>query len=195
MQKPSTGRIELQLINRSGFLKTSVSSKGSLPSVVYVLLMMPGVFLSLQAQGFYHPLDARVPMGFMLSLFLLPVALQMFSFLRRRPSENMRLWRAVYLCSGLALVLLALLLFLNGKLDASPLNRVRTTVIRKAVISNAKGPTQYNLTVSSWRPGRNVENFNVVRSVFDRSVVGKTVTVELHQGFFGLPWLGSISSE
>ncbi len=194
MEKPSTGRMELQLNSRPGSLKTPASSKGSVTSVVYILLMVPGVILSLHAQGLYHPLDARVPMGFMLSLFLLPVALQMFSFLRRRPSENMGRWRAEYICSGLALVLLALLLFLNGGLDDSPLNRVRPTVMRKAVMHNAKGPTQYNLTVSSWRPGRSVENFNVVRSVFDRSVVGKTVTVELHKGFFGLPWLGRIST-
>jgi hypothetical protein len=157
--------------------------------------MVPGVILSLHAQALYHPLDARVPMGFMLSVFLLPVALQMLSFLRRQPSENVGRWRALYICSGLALVLLAFLLFLNGHLDSSPLDRVRTMVIHKAVISGTKGSIQYNLTVSSWRAGRNLENFNVVRNVFDRAVVGKTVTVELHKGFFGLPWLGSISPE
>src|SRR5262245_39609453 len=141
MQKESTGRIELQLISRPVSLKIPVSSKGGLTPVVYVLLMMPGVILSLHAQGLYHPLDARVPMGFMSSLFLLPVALQMFSFLRRRPSENMRRWRAVYMCSGLALVLLALLLFLNGGLDGSPLNRVRRTVVREGVVGKEKGGT------------------------------------------------------
>ena len=113
--------------------------------------MVPGVILGLHAQGLYHPLDARVPMGFMLSLFLLPVVLQMFGFLRRQPSENIGRWRVVYICSGLALVLLALVLLLNGGLDRSPLNRVRATVTRKAVISNAKGPT--NATLSSLRGG------------------------------------------
>ncbi len=195
MQKPATGGIELQLISRPGSLTAPVSSRGGTKPVVYILLMVPGVILSLHAQGLYHPLDARVPMGFMLSVFLLPVALQMLSFLRRRPSENVGRWGALYICSGLALVLLAFLLFLNGGLDGSPLNRVRTTVIRKAVISSGKGSTRYNLTVSSWRAGGNVENFNVVRNVFDRAVVGKTVTVELHKGFFGLPWWGSISPE
>jgi hypothetical protein len=157
--------------------------------------MVPGVILSMLAQGLYHPLDARIPMGLMLSLFLVPVALQMLSFLRKRPSQNVGWWRSLYICSSLALLLLALLLFLNGSMDRSPLNRVRTTVIRKAVIRSGKGSTRYNLTASSWQPGRNVENFNVVRSVFDRTVVGRTVTVEVHKGFFGLPWLGSITPE
>jgi hypothetical protein len=151
--------------------------------------------LSMLTQGLYHPLDARVPMGLMLSLFLVPVTLQMLSFLRKRPRQHVGRWRLLYICSSLALLVLALLLFLNGGMDGSPLNRVRTTVIRKTVITSGKGSTRYNLTVSSWRPGRNVENFNVVRSVFDRTVVGKTATVEVHKGFFGLPWLGSISAE
>jgi hypothetical protein len=157
--------------------------------------MVPGVMLSLLAQGLYHPLDARVPMGLMLSLFLFPVALQMLSFLRKRPSQNVGRWRALYICSSLALLLLALLLCLNGGMDGSPLNRVRATVIRKAVIRSGKGSTRYNLTVSSWQPGKNQENLNVGRSLFDRVVVGKTVTVEVHKGFFSLPWLGSISPE
>jgi hypothetical protein len=157
--------------------------------------MVPGVILSMVSQIFYHPLDARVPMGLMLSLFLAPVALQMLSFLRRRPSENVGPWGWVYICSSFALLLLALLLFLNGGLDSSPLNRVRTSVIRKAAISGTKGGTRYNLTVSSWRPGTSVENFSVARSVFDRTVVGKTITVELHKGFFGLPWFERILPE
>jgi hypothetical protein len=195
MQKPSNGTIELQFISRSGSLRAPASSKGSVTPVLDVLLMVPGVILSMLAQGLYHPLDARVPMGLMLSLFLVPVALQMLSFLRKRPSQNMGRWRSLYICSSVALLLLALLLFLNGSMDGSPLNRVRTTVIRKAVISSGKGATRYNLTVSSWQPGKNLENFNVVSSVFDRTVVGKTVTVEVHKGFFDLPWLGSISPE
>ena len=195
MRKPSNGTIELQFISRPGSLTTAASSKGSVTPVLDVLLLVPGVILSMLAQGVYHPLDAGVPMGLMLSLFLVPVALHMLSFLRKRPSQNVGRWRSLYICSSLALLLLALLLCLNGGMDGSPLNRVRTTVIRKAVIRSGKGSPRYNLTVSSWQPGKDQENLNVGRSLFDRVVVGKTVTVELHKGFFGLPWLGTISPE
>jgi hypothetical protein len=157
--------------------------------------MIPGVFFSLHEQAAYPPLNARVPMGFLLSIFLLPVAIHMSSFLRKQPSEHEGRWRSLYICSSLALMLLALLLFLNGRLDTSLVNQVRVTVVKKVVLSSGKGATQYNLTVSSWRPGRSIENFNVVRIVFDRAVVGKTVTVDLHDGFLHLPWMGKISPE
>jgi hypothetical protein len=39
------------------------------------------------------------------------------------------------------------------------------------------------------------EEFEVGSRTFDRAAVGQTVTVELHNGFFGLPWSGGISPE
>ena len=54
---------------------------------------------------------------------------------------------------------------------------------------------QYNVTVSSWRRGRSVENFNVRSDVFNRAVVGRMIVVKLHDGFFGLPWIAGVSPE
>jgi hypothetical protein len=71
---------------------------------------------------------------------------------------------------------------------------VRSTVIQKTITMRKSGRA-YHLTVSSWRPSRSEEEFEVGSRTFDRAAVGQTVTVELHNGFFGLPWSGGISPE
>ena len=161
--------------------------------VLHILLLVPGVFVSLLALSVYPLLDPRRMMGFLLGFFLLPVVLQMLTILRKSPGNDVRWGRAAYIGSGLALPLLGLLLFLNGGLDRSHGNTVRPTVVRKTVIGGRA--TRYHLWVSSWRPGRILEDFNVGSREFDRAVVGKPVTVELHNGFFGLSWRGTISTQ
>jgi hypothetical protein len=162
--------------------------------VLYILLLVPGVFVSLSALAVYPPLDTRLVMAAVLGLFLLPVMPQFLSYVQKRPGGDAGWLRAAYIFSGLALCMLALLLFLNGWLDRSPWSEVRTTVIRKTVLRGGRG-TQYELAVSTWRPGRSLEHFNVSSRVFDSAVVGKVVRVPLHKGFFSLPWFGSISPE
>jgi hypothetical protein len=161
--------------------------------VLYILLMTPGVFFTFHALSVYPPVNPRFPMAVMLCIFVLPVVLMMLSFVLKRPNENVKTWRIVYVSSSIALLLSAILLFLNGYLDRSIPYEVRTTVIRKAVIRGRA--TQYNLTVSSWRTGRSIENFNVALKVFERAAVGKSVTVEVHEGLFSMPWHGKISTE
>src|SRR5579864_7787278 len=78
--------------------------------VLYLLLLMPGVGVSLFAQGVYPPLDSRIPMGLLLSIFLLPVTLQMLGLVIKRPREDTGWWRPVYVCSAVALALLGILL-------------------------------------------------------------------------------------
>jgi hypothetical protein len=155
--------------------------------------MTPGVFVTLHALSVYPPVNGRFPMAVMLCIFLLPVVLMVLSFVLNRPNKNQKTWRILYVSASVALLLLAILLLLNGYLDRSSPNEVRTTVIRKAVIRGRS--TQYNLTVSSWTPDRSIENFNVAMNVFERAAVGKTATVELHKGFFGMPWHGMIWPE
>jgi hypothetical protein len=193
MPNCSTCGIELQVSTCPNCGGTPLPSAGG-ARVLYILLLIPGVFVSLSALSAYPPLDARRMMGFLLCAFLLPVLLQVLSIVLKRPSDDMRWSRPVYFCSSLALVLLGLLLFLNGGLDRSASNEVRTTVVRKTAFRGRRG-TQYHLFVSSWRPGGSLEDFSVVLHEYNRAVVGRTVTVELHKGFFGLPWRGNISPD
>ena len=131
----------------------------------------------------------------MLCLFLLSAVLIVLSVVANRPTKDAKAGRIFCVSLSVALLLFAILLVLNDRLDRSLPNEVRTTVIRKAVLRGRHGAKQYNLTVSSWRPGRSLENFNFALNVFNGTAVGKIITVEMHDGFFGIPWHGKISPE
>jgi len=187
----TSGIFELRVRSNAG--TTLARHNTNSAQVLFILLMTPGVFLNLQAIAKYPLLDVRPAMGTMLGIFLLPVAAQFLWFILKSASDGTRAWRAIYAVASLALVAAAVALFLNGGLDGSTPSDARATVTRKVVLKGRH--TQYNLTVSSWRFGRSSENFNVTESVFNRAVVGKAIHLEIHAGYFGLPWRGRISVE
>jgi hypothetical protein len=115
-------------------------------------------------------------------------------FRDRTLAEDVVMLRKAYVCASLVLATFAALLLLNGWLDKSPPAAVRTTLVQKQV-SRGRGGTEYVLIVSSWRPGRSLEDFRVDSRTFARASVGKTVTLELRKGYFGLPWSGNISPQ
>src|SRR5579863_9473230 len=161
-QKCSTCGIELQLnkcpeCGRSP-LASARDARKSLNK--YSLLPAPGLLGSVLGYIVYPPLDAGPVLAIGLCVFSVPLLLQLASTLRKRLSEDVGWLRAVYAYSSLALMLLALLLLLNGRLDTSPPNAVRSTVIRKTV-TRRKSALTYLITVSSWRPGRSEEEFAV----------------------------------
>jgi hypothetical protein len=167
-------------------------SPGDAKQLLYFILLLPGIVLSLIAASAYPLLDARVPLTLILLGFLLPVAFQAWTIARSRPGGRAGRSRAVYAGSGVALVVLALLLFLNGRLDRSPRREIKAKVVRKIAIAGGQ-EKQYRLAVTSLRTGKQMEDLSVAAPVYERAVVGKTVTVEVHPGFFGLPWSGSVS--
>jgi hypothetical protein len=163
--------------------------------ILYIVLLVPGVFITLHALSAYPVLDGRVAMGVLLFGFLFPPVLLVISIVRNQPSADSLWLRWVFICASVALVLLGALLLVNGGLDRSAAREVRTTVLQKAAITGRRGAVQYHLSVVSWRPGISREDFNVAASLFNRAVVGKTVRVKLYGGYFGIPWYGSISPE
>jgi hypothetical protein len=199
MQKPSAARIEIQLGMHPESSTSPVPSNPTLRQVLSVSSVMAlGVFANFSALSAYTPINTRRPMAVMFCLVLLPAALTAFSLVRKRtnnPKNHLKTWLGFVVSSSVALWVLAILLFLNGSLDRSPGNETKATVVRKAAVRGRRGGTQHHLTVTSWQAGRSVEYFKVTSNVFDRAVVGKAVTVEVHQGFFGMPWHGEISSE
>jgi hypothetical protein len=196
MQNNLTTGIELQLRKDpdcSGSpLPSAKDAKKSLNK--YSLLLAPGILGGLLAYVVYPPLDQAPLVIFGLCILFLPMVLQFRSLLRKRLNEDVRGLRKAYVYSSIVLAMLALLLFLNGWLDRSPRSVVKTILIQKK-FSRGRGGTQYILTVSSWRPGRSIEDFYVGPRTFKRATVGKAVSVELHPGYFGLPWSGNISPE
>jgi hypothetical protein len=159
----------------------------------YSFLLVPGLLGGLLAYVIYPPLDAGPLTALGFCALSLPLLLQLFSVVRKRLSEDIDRLRKVYVYSSLALMLLALLPLLNGWLDRAPGSPVRTTVIQKT-FSRRGSATRHSLTVSSWRPGRTVEELVVGTRTYNNALVGKTITVEVHKGFFGLPWYEDVSS-
>lgn len=194
MQKRQIERIEFRLEDNPNAGWVPLLSAGKRTPVLYILLMVPGVFVSLLALTVYPPVNTRLAMGIMLCIFVLPVLLLMLGFVRKQPSGDIGVWKRIYLVSSLALVLFGVLLFLNGNLDKSNPRVVKATVVQKTILRGRRG-TQYSITVSSWQPGRIVEYFNISSDVYNKAVVGKMVTVELHNGLFAFPWHGKISPE
>jgi hypothetical protein len=192
MENRSTGGFELQLSKRSDWGGRTVTSALDARQLLYFLLLIPAGMLSMMPLGVYPPLDTRLPMGFIICAFLLSAVPRLTSIVQRQPGNGVGWWRMVSTASGLALPLIGLLLFLNGRLDKSTPNDVKTMVIRKIAPIGYR-EAQYRLTVSSWRPGRNFEYLNVSSRVFERAVVGKSIILELHQGYLGLSWYRNIS--
>src|SRR4029077_5137194 len=122
----------------------------------YSLLLAPGLLVGLLAYIVFPPLDAGPLAALGLCTFFLPLVMQLLSIVRKRLGEDLGRLRTIYVYSSLALLLLALLPLLNGWLDGSPARAVKTTVVQKTAVLH-RSTTSYRLTVSSWRPGRSVE--------------------------------------
>jgi hypothetical protein len=144
MQNRSTGGIDLQLSKRSDSGGRAVTSAVDARQLLYFLLLIPAGIVSMLPLGVYPPLDARLPMGFIIGAFLLSAVPQLTSIVRREPGNSVGWWRKVSICSGLALPLIGLLLFLNGRLDRSAPNDVRAMVIRKIAPAGHR-EAQYHL--------------------------------------------------
>jgi hypothetical protein len=196
MQNYLTSAIEVQVRPRP------TGSDGSLPSGrqagksldPYSLLLAPGLLSGLFAYVVYPPLDAGPLVVSGLCIFILPFVLKLSSILRNQLSEDVGRMRTVYICTSFALLALSLLVLVNGWQDRSPRNAVRATVVQKTY-TRSRGSTSYYVIVSSWRPGRSVEELRVGVRTYNNAAVGKPVTVGVHKGAFGLPWYEYVSSK
>ncbi len=194
MQNRPTGGIEFQLSKGSASGERISSSVVNASQLLYFFLLIPALFIAMMPLGTYPPLDSRLPMGLIICAFLLSAVPRLMTVVQRQGGKDPGIWRTASTCAGLVLPFLGLWLFLNGGLDKSPQSDVKATVIQKIAPIGYR-EAQYGLVVTSWRPGRTVENLNVSSGVFQRAAVGRTLIVELRQGRFGLTWIENISPE
>jgi hypothetical protein len=160
----------------------------------YSLLLAPGVLGGIFALIVYPPLDQGLLVTCGLCVLFLPMILQLRSVLRKRLNQEAEELRTAYIYSSIALATVAFLLLLNGRLDRSHGEVMRATLVQKTA-TLSKGGIRYVLTVSSWRSGRKTEDFRVSSYEYRRAVVGKGVAVEVHKGYFGLPWSSKVSPQ
>jgi hypothetical protein len=160
----------------------------------YPIPCLAGLFGVLAAVHFYPPLDRGSLFVLALCLFFIPVIFHVISAMRKRLALDVNRLKSAYLCGGAAVLLLALLIVGNGALDISPARIVKSSILHKN-ISRGRYSTTHHFFVTSWRPGRSTEDLAVAVPLYVRASVGEVLTVEVHNGLFGLPWYGKIVLE
>jgi hypothetical protein len=161
---------------------------------MYPFLSLAGLFGVLGAISFYPPVDRNPLAWIALSLFFFPIIFHISSNARKRLASDVDRLKSAYLYFGAAMVFLALLIAGNGAFDSSPVRLVRSSILRKSITSG-RHSTTHHFFVTSWRPGRSTEDLPVAVRLYVQASVGQAITVEVHNGLFGLPWYGQISLE
>jgi hypothetical protein len=196
MQPNSASGFGVELRKRPDEDGTSPSSTKEVKKSLshYSLLLAPGILGSILAHVVYPPLDEGPIAAAGFGVLMFPLVLYLRSTWRNRLQADAGKLRKTFVYSSLILTTLVLVVLMNGFLDKSPRSTVTAVVLGKTR-HNSRGGTDYILTVASWRPRRTSEDFQVSSFDFQRAVVGRTVRIELHKGFFNLPWSGNISPE
>jgi hypothetical protein len=158
----------------------------------YSYVLLAGLLGMLVGTHFYPPLDSERLLGWSVCIFFLPIVSHIIVSARKRLALDAGWLRTLYIWSGGALLLLASCTIANGVLDKSPVQTVRTVVIRKAISSGRHSTTRI-VRVPSWRPGRDEERLEVSRETYHSLTVGEPILVEVHAGLFGMPWYGRIT--
>ena len=159
----------------------------------YVWILLAGICGTIVAAHFYPPLDMNPTMLIALIIFFAPMAINVFLQVRKQLAPNLEFVNAAYKYAGWGLVVFAACLFLNGALDRHPSMQAHTRVSQKSVSRGRGGPT-YSLTLDpSWRDGRTQERLDVSGATFASVRTGERVSVDVHRGWFGLPWFSRVS--
>ncbi len=160
----------------------------------YPLPLFVGLFGVLAAVHFYPPLDRNSLFAIALCILFFPMIFHVICSARKSLALDVNRLKAAYLYCGAAVVLLALVIAGNGALDNSPVRVVNSSILQKTV-SHGRYSTSHHLHVASWQQGRSTEDFSVGIPLYVRASIGQTITVEVHNGLFGLPWYGKIVLE
>jgi hypothetical protein len=157
---------------------------------MYAFLFLAGLVAVIVANRFYPLLDGDKLFAIAWCAFFLPIILSFISVMRWGSVLNANRLRATYLCCGTISLLLALLVASNGVLDRSSVRLVKSSILRTS------RPTRryagLKLFVASWRPGKSTENLWAGVPVSITASPGDSISVEVHEGFFGLPWYGNV---
>lgn len=158
----------------------------------YLLQVLAGFIAVIVANNFYPPLDGDTLFLIAWCAFLLPIILSFTSALRWGLVLSLKQLSVTYLCCGSICVLVALLIALNGSLDRSPVSLVKSPILKTSSRTRRYGG--FNVFVASWRPGRSTEKLWVTIPASLTAAPGQSISIEIHKGFFNLPWYGEIKA-
>jgi hypothetical protein len=146
-----------------------------------------GIILFVLASQEFPALELDAIMIFGGAVFFLSLALGYWVDYRARKHQEVEAMKRVYFGMIPVPLILAGLLFLNGKLDSSLPIRVPATVIGKVAIGVF--PRSRRLVVTSWRMGRRFERVSVDQNDYDRFQKGDDVIIQAKMGAVGIPWI------
>lgn len=149
-----------------------------------------GAIAFLTASHSYPPLDLDAILIFIGVLFFFTVALAAWLDFRARRHAEIEAFKRLF--RGLVPMpwLLAMLLFANGKFDASPPRSEVTTVVGKFTMPGTLHVSR--LTVVSWRSSERMERVPVSRDDYARFAIGDRVEIRLQDGLAGIPWVYAV---
>ncbi len=155
-----------------------------------IILLLAGTLALLITMRRYPLLDRNPYYWAALALFFIPTVSMIVSNLLKRLKKDAGALAKLFFWCAVANVTLFATVFLNGLLDRGPAVRVQARVIGKR-ISRGRSTT-YRMAVESWRLGRTEEVLELSRAQFQAIHPDSIVGIELHRGWFGLPWYGRI---
>jgi len=94
--------------------------------------------------------------------------------------------------AAIAMVGMVVAVLANSSLDKAPAKEIHAYVIGKRSHSGKGGPDYTLIVGPSWRVGRDRELLDVGRDTFSRAHVGHMVSIDLHPGYFHLPWYNNV---
>lgn len=149
-----------------------------------------GAVIFVPASQVFPPVELDAIWIFMGVVFFTALALGYWIEHRARRRQEVEVMKRIYF--GLIPVpwVLASLLFVNGRFDASIPRTEPAAIIGKVSVVGL--PRGYRLVVTLWRGGRPVERLPVDRGDFDRFRPGDEVIVVVRDGLAGIPWVEGV---
>ena len=148
---------------------------------------LAGAVVFVPASQAFPPLELDAILIFGGVLFFAVLGLGLWMIQRARGKQEIEVLKRIYFGFLPLPWILAVLLFVNGRLDTTPPQLQTTSVVGKFRMPGALRTQR--LIVRSWRPGRRFERVMVARDDYDRFQVGDAVVVQVENGVAGIPWV------
>jgi hypothetical protein len=155
-----------------------------------LLIFVLGSLAFLPASHYYPPLELDGILIFFGVIFFASIALAAWLDYRARKHREVEALKRIFRALVPLPWLLASLLWVNGKFDASPARSWTVVVTGKSIMPGTLRESR--LTVESWRFGRTIERIPVSRDDYTRFAPGDRIEVRLQDGLVGIPWVYAV---
>lgn len=159
------------------------------------LILRTGVFMLgslafLAAADMFPPLEMDGMLIFCGVLFFLGLAIAVWVEHGALRGASIEIRKRLFMALVPIPWLLASLLFVNAKLDDSPVHDWETRVVGKFSMSAMVSTRR--LVVVSWRDGHSYERVPVSQEEYSEFHIGEPVIVEVRSGLAGIPWVTGV---